>query len=122
MTQTEINKTRLLNACNEFLRRRNERVELDKWCFVEKKYNSLFNRWFYKHTRKELYEYFNSKQGRENSGFGEGFSKIEWRGSYWVSIVLEIKQLCESSESDTITITSKDFDIVYPYFCTTNEG
>ena len=122
MAQTEIDKTRLLNACNEFLRTRNERVELDKWYYVEKKYNSLFNRWFYKRTRKELYEYFNSKQGRENSGFGEGFSRIEWKGSYREGIVLEIKQLCLSSASDTISITSKEFDVVYPYFCTTNEG
>lgn len=121
MTQTKIDRIRLLNACNEFLRKRNERIELCKK-YVDKKYNSLFNRWFFKRTRKELYEYFNSKQGRENSGFGEEFSEIEWGGSYWGSIVLSLKQLCESSESDTITITSEEFDVVYPYFCTPNEG
>ncbi len=122
MASTKIDKIRLLNACNEFLRKRNERIELDKWKYVEIKYNSLFNRWFFKRTRKELYEYFNSKQGRENFWFDEEFSRIEYKGPYWVSIVLSLKQLCELSESDTISITSEEFAVVYPYFCTTNEG
>jgi len=112
MTSIKLRKAQIIEACQTYIstvdNKLNDLLE-DEIAFVMRPYN-IFGFKFGAKTREQA-----EKIVKNSRSLTSNYTMLKQSYNYWLNRVIELKTLCELSESDMIAVDIDDLKLVMPF-------
>lgn len=105
----EVNKTKLINACHQYIGKRAERIECD---IQEAIIAQMNKRWFPAKTREQAI----ANLKKPTDMFGSAWDYFYERGGYSANIVNNLLQMCYIADTDTVVLDDESAYILKGFF------